>query len=357
MNSRERVLATLARERTDRPPVDIHGSDFAFARIATDLGANSRRELLLALGSDIVDIRGTVDPVYRGPVPFSREIEPGLKESFWGWRQRRTEAACGPEESYVDFPLASASTIGELASHRWPEPDWFDFAGFGERLEDWGDFAILASGASVWQHPSFLRGLDSMMMDMLADPGMVEFMIGKFADFYLGYFRKMLEAAGGRIDILRQADDLGTQRALLFSPELFRRYIKPRIAQLADLAHEFGAAFMFHSCGAIRPLIPDLIEAGVDILDPLQALAEGMEPEGLKRDFGDALILHGGIDTQYLLPRGGAGDVEAETRRLVGILGRGGGYIVAPCHVLQSDVPTANALAIRNALESGAGER
>lgn len=346
MNSKERVLTAVGHGQPDRLPMDFHGNPWVLDRLGRDLGTSSHLELLSRLHSDIVDLRGTVDPVYCGPVPYSREIRPAVKESFWGWRQETSVTAYGPEESYVDFPLASAGSVDDLARHPWPSPDWFDFSDFASRLEPWGDFAVMATGVSVWQHPSFLRGTDNLLVDMMVEPEMAAFLLDRFTDFYLGYFDRMLSAAGGRIDILRQADDLGTQRALLFSPGLFRSYIKPRIARFADLAHSHGAKFMFHSCGAILPLIDDLIEAGVDILDPLQALAEGMEPQGLKASYGDRICLHGGIDTQYLLPKGSPEEVGLETRRRALILGAGGGYILAPCHVLQLDVPTANVLAM-----------
>jgi uroporphyrinogen decarboxylase len=127
---------------------------------------------------------------------------------------------------------------------------------------------------------------------------------------------------------------------------MFRTFIKPRLKKLVDMTHSHGVKFLFHSCGAIRPLIEDLIEIGVDILDPLQAAATGMEPQILKDAYGDRLCLHGGICTQYLLPRGTPDEVRDEVRRRLQILGDGGGYILAPCHVLQTDVPTENILAM-----------
>jgi uroporphyrinogen decarboxylase len=329
--------------------MDFHGNRWVLERLHRDLGTATHAELLKRIRSDVVDIRGIVDPAYRGPVPYSRESADGVRESFWGWRQRTVEAACGPEETYVDFPLSGAASIEELERHRWPSPDWFDFSDIRSRLEPWSGFAVMASGASVWQHPSFLRGLDNMLADMLLQPELAHYCMDRFTDFYVEYFDRLLIAAGGRIDILRQADDLGTQRSLLFRPELFREFIKPRIVRFAELAHSHGAKFMFHSCGAILPLIDDLIEAGVDILDPLQAAADGMKPEGLKAEYGGRICLHGGIDTQYLLPSGNPEQVSAEVARLIEILGTRGGYILAPCHLLQTDVPTANVLAMSDA--------
>lgn len=346
MNSKERVLTAVELSMPDRVPMNYHGNPWVLQRLGAEFGTAGHRELLERLHSDVVDLRGAVDPVYRGPVPFSRQISPTLRESFWGWRLETSIAASGPEETYVDYPLATATCVEDLERHRWPSPDWFDFSDFAARLEPWKDFAVMATGVSVWQHPSFLRGIDTLTMDLLLEPQMVNYLMDRFTEFYLGFFDRMLTAADGRIDILRQADDLGTQSSLFFSPEIFRTFIKPRIAQFVDLAHSHGVKFMFHSCGAILPLIEDLVEIGVDILDPLQALAQDMDPAVLKTRFGDRICLHGGVDTQYLLPLGSPEDVRTRVRQLIDILGAGGGYILSPCHVLQLDVPTQNILAM-----------
>jgi uroporphyrinogen decarboxylase len=184
---------------------------------------------------------------------------------------------------------------------------------------------------------------------MATQPEMAHWLMDHLTDFYLDFFDRMLTAAKGQIDILRTADDLGTQRGLFFGPEMFRTFIKPRLKKLTDMTHSHGVKFLFHSCGAIQPLIDDLIEIGIDILDPLQAAADGMDPKTLKEAFGDRICLHGGICTQYLLPKGTPDEVRGEVRRRIAVLGPGGGYVVAPCHVLQTDVPTANILAMSDA--------
>lgn len=301
-----------------------------------------------------MDLRGVVDPIYAGPVPFVRELGDGIRENFWGWRQKVVETATGPEECFVDFSLSAVSSIEEMEQHPWPSLDWFDFENFAERLDPWQDFAIMASGASVFQHPAFLRGFEPLLTDMMIQPEMAHWLMDKFTEFYLGFFDRMFTAARGRIDILRTADDLGTQQGLLFGPDMFRTFIKPRLKKLADMAHSHGVKFMFHSCGAIRPFIEDIIETGADILDPLQAAAEDMEPETLKTAYGARICLHGGICTQHLLPRATPEKVREEVQRRVEILGADGGYILAPCHVLQTDVSTENILAMSEAgLEAG----
>ncbi|MCX5649060.1 MAG: hypothetical protein NTX40_08205 [Planctomycetota bacterium] len=354
MNAKERVLTAVARRAPDRVPMDFQFNPWVLERLHRDLGTSTLREVLDRLRSDIVDLRGVVDPKYRGPIPQSRELGDGVRENFWGWRQKVMHTATGPEDCFVEFVLADATSIDDFERHRWPSPDWFDFSAFSTRLDEWRDLAVMASGASVFQHPTFLRGLENLLIDMAAQPEMAHWLIDRFTDFYLGFFDRMLTAAKGRIDILRTADDLGAQRGLFFSPDMFRTFIKPRLSKLIDMTHSHGVKFLFHSCGAIRPLIEDLIEIGVDILDPLQAAAEGMQPQVLKDAYGDRICLHGGICTQHLLPRGTPDEVRCEVQRRLKIMGNGGGYILAPCHVLQTDVPTENILALSEAgFESG----
>ncbi len=354
MNSKERVMTAVQLGQPDRVPIDLLPNKWVAERLYRDLGTRTHRELLERLHVDMVDLRGVVDPPYRGPIPLSSERGDGVRENYWGWRQKVVQTATGPEECFVEFVLAEAASIEDLERHRWPSPDWFDFSDFAARLEPWQDFAVMASGPSVFQHATFLRGIDNLLVDMAAEPEMAHWLMDRFTNFYLAYFDRMLTAARGRIDILRAADDMGTQRGLIVSPEMFRTFVAPRLKKLADLAHSHGVKFMFHSCGAIRPLIEDLIEIGVDILDPLQAAAEGMNPQVLKDTYGTRICLHGGICTQFLLPRGTPDEVRGEVRRRLGILGKGGGYILAPCHVLQTDVPTDNILAMSDAgLEAG----
>lgn len=349
MNSRARVLATIHHAEPDRVPMDFHGNAGVLARLHRDLGTSSHRELLLRLRSDIVDLRGVADPAYCGPVPFSRDLDGGVRENLWGWRQRAVPTATGVEDCFVEFVLSGASSIDELERHRWPNPDWFDFSCFAAQLDPWRDFAVMATGASIFQHATFLRSMEQLLFDMATQPALAHWLMDRFTDYYLDYFDRMFTAAPGRVDILRVADDLGTQQGLLFSPDMFREFVQPRLRRLVTMAHSHGVKVMFHSCGAIWPLIDAIIEAGVDILDPLQAAADGMDPAALKSEYGARICLHGGICTQRLLPSGTAGEVRAEVRRRLEILGHGGGFILAPCHILQTDVPTANILAMSDA--------
>jgi uroporphyrinogen decarboxylase len=344
-NAKERVLRAIALEASDRVPMDFQANKWVLERLHKDLGTTSHKELLTRLGSDIVDLRGVVDPTYCGPVPFVRDIGDGVYENFWGWRQKVMNTATGPEDSFVEFVLAEAQSVEDLERHTWPNPDWFDFSDFAARLEPWSEFAVMASGPSVFQHPTFLRKIDNLLMDMALRPEMAHHIMDRFTDFYLAFFDRMFTVAPGRIDILRIADDLGTQTGLFFSPEMIDTFVLTRVRKLVDLAHSHDVKVMFHSCGAILPIIDKIIEAGVDILDPLQAAADGMDPNVLKKEFGNRICLHGGICTQHVLPNGTEAEVRETVSSLIQILGKGGGYILSPCHVLQTDVPTRNILA------------
>lgn len=156
----------------------------------------------------------------------------------------------------------------------------------------------------------------------------------------------MLNAAQGRIDLFRIGDDIGTQRGPLISPAMFRQFIAPRLKLLVDLAHSHDTRVMFHSCGGITAFIDVLIEIGVDILDPIPVSAANMDPAQIKAEYGSRICPHGSTDTQYVLPQGSTRQVAENVKRMVDILGSDGGFIPAPCHVLQTDVPSENVCAM-----------
>lgn len=345
VSSKERVMTAVARREPDMVPMDFSANSATLQRLMSHFNCKDHYALLKRLGSDIVDLRGVVDPVYRGPIPKERQLAGGVKENYWGWRTKIEQTATGPEEMFCEFVLAGRG-IEEIKKHTWPRVDWFDFTDFRQRLEPWSEFAVMASGPSVWQHPSFLRGLDGLMMDLATEDEAGDYIMDQFTDFYTAYFDAMFSAAPGRIDILRIADDLGMQDRLIMSREMLLHFVRPRIKKIIDMAHAHNVKVMFHSCGAIFDIIEDLISAGVDILDPIQVTAKGMDPALLKEKFGAEICFHGAIDTQHLLPHGSPEEIRGQALSMIEVLGRGGGYILSPSHVLQTDVPTENILAL-----------
>ncbi|HHW09774.1 MAG TPA: hypothetical protein GXX29_07365 [Firmicutes bacterium] len=349
MNRKERVLTAIGRSKPDRVPVDYAANRFVQATLYEHFRVNNHRELLERLHVDIVDLRGVVDPRYVGPIPMERQLPGEVSENFWGMQKKVMMTATGPEESYCRFVLQEATTLSELEKHGWPSVDWFDFTDIKERIRAWSDFAVMASGASVFQHPTFLRGLETLLVDLVTAPELAGYLLDKFTDFYVAYFDRLFSSAPGLVDILRIADDFGMQDRLLVGPDVFATFFAPRLKRLVDMAKSHNVYVMFHSCGSIAPLIENLIALGIDILDPIQPLAKDMEPRRIKAQFGSRICLHGAIDTQHLLTEGSEQEVEEAVRQAIEELGRGGGYILAPSHVLQTDVPLDNILTLYEA--------
>jgi uroporphyrinogen decarboxylase len=183
-------------------------------------------------------------------------------------------------------------------------------------------------------------------MTLALNPETARALLRKVCDYWLKYARLILEAAEGRIDLMWTMDDLGTQNGLFISRDMCREYIMPLITERARLFKDFGARVAMHSCGGIFEIIPDIIQAGVEVLNPIQPKARGMDRRKIKSEFGDKLIFHGSVDQQEILVFGSPEDVKRETLECLRTLGRGGGYIVAASHELETDIPIENVLAM-----------
>ncbi len=180
-------------------------------------------------------------------------------------------------------------------------------------------------------------------------PEIAKAIIRKITDFWVGYLKKVLQAGKGCIDIIENCNDFGTQRSLFICPEQFREFFRPELQRLYDVTKEYGAKVMQHSCGAIAPIIPDFIEMGADILNPIQVEADGMEIAPLVRNHGKQICFYGGIDTQRLLPKGPVKRIEKETRKLIDFFGYEGGLILAGSQGLMNDIPYEHAIAMLTA--------
>lgn len=348
MTSRERVLAAINMQPVDRQPCDFHSCATIEERLHKYLGTSTHLELLQKLGTDIVDIRGVVDPVWIADFPKVQKREDGSTIDYLGFCKRVQDTIFGPVEEHCDYIVQDCETIEEIEEiFTFPKVEWFDFSDMSERLKEYEGFAIMATGPSVFQHPSLIRGLDQLLCDFLVDVEIADYLMDGYTNFYLDYFDAMFKACPGQIDIFRCADDLGMQDRPLVSRDVVIRYFIPRIKKLADLAHSHGAKFMFHSCGAVFEFIDLFIEAGVDMLDPLQPLAKDMQPEHLAEVYQGKICFHGSIDTQYVLPQGSPEDVRAQVRHHMDVLGSAGtGFVIAPAHTLQPDVPVENIVAL-----------
>lgn len=351
MNHKERVWQAISHQPVDRAPMHMNATKWVVNKLKKTFGVVSDKELLEKLHLDIYDMRGIdlhsgTAPLYIGPESkFFQNNWGGNIMSFWGIEEIEKSTTAGWLCEAGPPPLALAANLDELAQYNWPDVEWFDFSSLKSRLADWNDYAIMASGCSVFQHATYLRGMDILLMDMCMQPEMAHFVLKKISDFYYIYFEKMFQATGDMIDIFALADDFGMQNSLLISPEMFDEYVAPQLKRMSGLAHAYGKKLLLHSCGNIEILIPRLIELGVDILDPIQP--ECMNPLIIKEKYGHQICLRGGISVQNTLTLGTVDEVQTETKRIVEALNVDGGYILSPGHpVLQDDIPVENIIAL-----------
>jgi uroporphyrinogen decarboxylase len=308
------------------------------------VGYDDRERLLRQLGIDLRHLDA--------PGPAERPIGDGVFQNLWGERYLYQPTPWGPMREDVPGALAAAESFCDLEAFPWPTPDDRDYTPLRQQARQHEEFALVYGFADVWQRPALVRGWEGMFLDMATHPDRVHFLCRKFTDYYREDYTRAAEATGGRIDLYLLISDLGSQHGPLMSLPMFRQFVAPYVGEMARHIHSLGARVLFHSCGAIGPFIPDLIELGVDVLDPIQPATPEMAPERLKAEYGDRLSFHGGIDMQKLLPFGSPTQVQAEARRYCDVLGRGGGYILGPAHFFQPDVPPENVLAVY-ALDQG----
>ena len=270
MIPRERVLAALRHEPPDRTPCDFWAEPPTWRRLLAHTGHTRRGQLLDELG---VDVRHLETP----GLP-EREEGQGVFQNAWGERFLYQTTPWGPMREDVEGALARARSLAELEAFPWPAPDCIDRSGLREQCHRLERYALLYGFADVWQRPALVRGWESFMLDMLERPEWVHFLCRKFTDFYLEDYARAAEATQGRIDLYLLISDLGTQRGPLISKALFHEFVAPYLKEMIDRIHGLGGKVLYHSCGLIRPFIPDLIGLGVDILDPIQPTGPEHEP-------------------------------------------------------------------------------
>jgi uroporphyrinogen decarboxylase len=362
LTHRERVQAVLAGERPDRPVVDLGG------RVAS-LSTPAYRDLKAHLGygaeltDETVTLLNTIGRfdervLQHLDVPFRRvyvrpastfELVMGKDGSFcdeWGVGYR----PMGPYNERVGHPLAEA-TLADVDRFPWPDPhDPGRVEGLAEkarRLHEKTGYSLVvgAISAGIFQDCWNLRGMAQFFEDMVRNREFAEVLLDRVLAIHLGLWEHLLHAVGEVVDMVETADDLGGQRGLLISPRMWRELIKPRHAALnAAIRERTRARIFYHSCGAIMPLIDDLIDIGVDILNPIQPLAGRMDPQELEARYGKRLIFHGGLDVQSLLPTATPDQVRAHVQHYLAVLGPES-YIMAPANSVQPGTPPENLVA------------
>ena len=354
MLPRERVLTALAHQTPDKVPTDFWAVEEIWDRLKRHFGTERKDELLDHLGVDIRRAR----PDYIGP-PI-RYLEDGSYDLPDGTHRRKVANQFGVHEEYAGFPLSECESVEEiLAWDRWPDAGHYDWEGFSQKIGQKHErYFIKLELGGPFERAWSLRGYERYLMDMAAEPEIPHAIMERLTRYYIDFVTRAMEAAGDKIDLVYTWDDIATQNSLLMSPQMWEEFVRPYHVRIDRVIHGYGKRVMYHSCGAVRPMIPRLMELPIDVLNPLQPLAAGMSDlEGIKGEFGDRLTFHGAIDIQELLPHGTPEEVEREVRRVISVLGRDGGYILCSAHFIQADTPLENVLALyRAADETGREE-
>jgi uroporphyrinogen decarboxylase len=248
----------------------------------------------------------------------------------------------------IAHPLTNAS-LKEIHAYPWPDPAWMDPSGIRQEAEKWaGHYAILGGDWSPFWHDGIdLMNMEPLLYRMYDEPEAIDALFGYIVDYYFGVSQRIFEAAADVIDIFFIGNDFGGKTGPLMSEAMFRRFFLPHLKRLIDLGHDYGLKVMMHCCGGFAPLIPPMIEVGLDGLQALQPSARGMEPAKLKAEFGDKIILNGCIDTQFVLIEGTPELTRENTRTVLEIMKPGGGYVASPSHdYLLPETSVENVLAM-----------
>ncbi|MHB8279098.1 MAG: uroporphyrinogen decarboxylase family protein [Candidatus Humimicrobiaceae bacterium] len=378
MNSRERVLKTINHKEPDRIPIDIGGSlattihRIIYDKLKREFGMKAGKEEILefALQSVVLNdkvlkrLHGDVIGIYSKP-PKSWKMKIDLEDNSyideWGIKYRATKG--GLYFDIVDYAIKEV-TMDKLDRFNWPDPyEEGRFEGLEEKAKHYyenTDYTLSVGctfGGGVLQDGAWLVGFENWFSLLALDKNLAGKVMDKLLTFHMGYWDTMLSRIGKYVQVVVIADDLGTQDNLFISPKVFRELIKPRYIKLIDFIKSKANVKVFlHSDGAIRELIPDLIEVGIDILNPIQVSARGMgDTKALKEEFGEKLVFWGGgCDTQKILPFGKSDDIKREVEKRISDLKPGGGFVFAPVHNIQPEVPVQNVLTLyETALQFG----
>lgn len=339
---KERVLAAINHEYADRVPIDYSAVPEVTDRLMQYFKLNNYDELLEKLN---VDFR-IVEPRFLD-AKHVEDFEDGSFMDIWGVKHKIIVSGNVRFHEFVNIPLSDVNSINEAESYPWPTADMIDVSMLKAQTEMYKDYAIVSGPwTPLLCQLFFMRGYEQTLIDMVTQPDLTKAIVRKIVDFYFDAAVRIFEEGKGKIDIFFTGDDFASQNGLIISRDMFCEFFKPGLRRLFGLAKDYNLKVMLHSCGSVVDIIPDFIEIGVDIINPVQVRAKDMDIEYLKESFGDRVTFHGAIDQQNLLPFGTEEQVRESVRNTINILGRNGGYILCSSHDLLDDIPTSNILAM-----------
>lgn len=342
MNPRQRVLATLEGKQPDRLPVDIWYTAEVLDSLIAHTATSNEIDMWRALGVDKI---AWISQGYKGEVA---PLAPGAESvTPWGTQLKIVESGSSRYLEQMLYPLADMEEPEELDEFPWwPDPEAFDLDPIWKRFEEVGnEFATLGPWISIFEIYCQMRGLEEAMIDLLANPEFVTAALDRIEKIQTRLLERIFTAGKGRPDLVFISDDMGSQNNLLMSVATWEEHVGPRLARWCDLIHGHGSRVFYHTDGAVRPLLGRLIDAGIDVLNPIQHRCPGMDLDGLAKDFGHRVAFHGGVDTQQVLPFGTPDDVRRETRACMDAL-RDTRFLCASCHNIQAGTPVENILAM-----------
>lgn len=343
MTPKERIWATINRQPVDRPPVDLWCTPEVLDSLRKYTSLQDEMAVYNKLGIDKIV---WIFPGYGG-----RFFDPNDSGeiTMWGVPTRMVKAGLATYQEYIDPPIADYTDPSELLGyHSWPDPDKFDYAGakaLAKEARSW-NFATIGPWISHFEIYCQMRGLENALMDTLANPDFLDATVERIDAIQTVMLERMLTELKDELDIVFISDDMGMQDSMLISLDSWETHFKHRLKNWCDLIHSYGKKVLYHTDGAVLPLIPGLIECGIDILNPIQHVCPGMDRANLKEQYGKDLIFHGGVENQRTLPMGTVGEVIDETRKCLETLGKDGGYICCSCHNAQAGTPVENILAM-----------
>lgn len=365
MSHRERVLAALRHEQTDRVPIDFGGTYTTtiyyavYERLKQHLGLQHETSIYskirrLAIPHESVLERFDVDTRFLGLGAYEGDQKDLDEDNYydeWGTTWRKAEDG---HYLYVDGPFFGhrKPDTAELDRPAWPDPDnpgyYRGLAERAEKLRRETDCAIILNlPIGVIHQGQFLRGFGDWLKDLYKNKDFSASLADMIAERWIKVAENALDVVGANIDIVFFGDDVGSQIGPLFSPDAYRELIKPRHARMiAAIKAKADVKVLYHTCGSVSQFIDDFIDIGIDAINPVQITAKDMEPEMLKRRFGERIAFWGGINTQEVLPFGKPDAVRAEVRRMIDCLGESGGFVLNSVHNIQNDVPVENIVAL-----------
>lgn len=358
-NSKQLVLDTIEQKKTRTVPIDYMPAFKTDRALRSRLGFSNdlsgEKQLLDYLGSDIYYLSArdiSQNEGFHKCWKKKYEMNDKVRTCAFGihWNREVHEAKFSVDES-IYAPLSGISTQKEILGYPWPERKDFDFSLLTGEAEENSQRAVIGGLWSGILGDSYrMIGFQDFLLKLALDPELIRTLVEKLTDVYLELNDAYFTALKGKMDIWFFGNDFGSQNGLLMSRDMWLDFFFEPLRRMCSLAHSYGLKVMMHSCGGISPLIHDLTEAGVDILDPIQVSARDMAPDRLVKDFGREIAFHGGIDTQQVLPFGNTDEVLEHCESIVGVFRSNSGYIASGSQILSDDIPLDTILLVYDCL-------